>query len=486
MENNLALVVDDSSLARAVLKKMLVEHGLEVDTSTSAEEALVYLYTRQPDVIFMDHTMPGMDGLLAVKTIKNNPKTAMIPIMMYTSKEGEMYVSQARALGAVGVLPKQLANTELKNVLNELKLLPGQTNTYHHLNKPDNSDFDKPLLDNFSSTQSIKSNKQSSVKKELSSTNSLADVTEAANTASVYQANQTLKINLQELFQHQTATLHAEIETSTNQISEKVLSNIEEDLSLKLDELFEQRLPQEKSGFSFMNMALLVAIMSVPFIWLSYENVSLNKNLTAYSDENQTLKKDLALSNAQLSSNFGTIKRQASDSINNNLYKTIEWAINQNNSRSYNEPAFGDKALVMLSTLMPQLEDAKFKGVIKLVSHQGQFCLSETDVGTNQNLAKANALLEECIIPDEQTVENLSLADQQTIEFSNYLSSLTGEGGKEIQIKIENKGAKSPISAYPEADITQTAGTWNKIARQNNRLEVIIQPTDEDMVVELY
>jgi CheY-like chemotaxis protein len=46
---------------------------------------------------FMDHLMPGMDGFEAVSAIKNNPHTATIPIMMYTSQEGELYVGQARA-----------------------------------------------------------------------------------------------------------------------------------------------------------------------------------------------------------------------------------------------------------------------------------------------------------------------------------------------------------------------------------------------------
>jgi len=41
--------------------------------------------------------MPGMDGFEAVSAIKNNPHTATIPIMMYTSQEGELYVGQARA-----------------------------------------------------------------------------------------------------------------------------------------------------------------------------------------------------------------------------------------------------------------------------------------------------------------------------------------------------------------------------------------------------
>ena len=101
-----ALIVDDSASARFILSRLLSEHELNVDTAESAEDALDYLARQRPDVIFMDHLMPGMDGFQAVKAIKANPATATIPIMMYTSQEGELYVGQARALGAVGVLPK--------------------------------------------------------------------------------------------------------------------------------------------------------------------------------------------------------------------------------------------------------------------------------------------------------------------------------------------------------------------------------------------
>ena len=74
----------------------------------------------------MDHLMPGMDGLQAVQAIKNDPRTATIPIMMYTSQEGELYLGQARALGAVGVLPKQIKPTDVSKVLYQLHLIaPG-------------------------------------------------------------------------------------------------------------------------------------------------------------------------------------------------------------------------------------------------------------------------------------------------------------------------------------------------------------------------
>src|SRR6202142_866744 len=118
-----ALVVDDSKSARVILSRMLEKYDIEVDMAESAEQAIDYLNNNRPDAIFMDHLMPGMDGLQAVQAIKSNPQTAMIPIMMYTSQEGELYVGQARALGAMGVLPKQVRPVDVSKVLYELHLL---------------------------------------------------------------------------------------------------------------------------------------------------------------------------------------------------------------------------------------------------------------------------------------------------------------------------------------------------------------------------
>ncbi len=118
-----ALVVDDSRSARAFLTRLLDKYGLEVHPAESAEAAIQYLTTGQPDVIFMDHLMPGMDGFQAVQAIKANPMTASIPIVMYTSQEGELYLGQARALGAFGVLPKQIKPADIAAVLQQLNLI---------------------------------------------------------------------------------------------------------------------------------------------------------------------------------------------------------------------------------------------------------------------------------------------------------------------------------------------------------------------------
>ena len=119
-----ALIVDDSKSARLFLARVLEKYEIDVDSAESAEAAIDYLSSNRPDVIFMDHLMQGMDGLQAVRAIKNDPRTATIPIMMYTSQEGEVYLGQARALGALGVLPKQIKPADVSKVLYQLHLVP--------------------------------------------------------------------------------------------------------------------------------------------------------------------------------------------------------------------------------------------------------------------------------------------------------------------------------------------------------------------------
>ncbi|WP_370013095.1 response regulator [Thalassolituus sp.] len=115
-----ALIVDDSKSARLVLQRLLARIHVSVDTVESAEEALAFLEHRQPDIIFMDHMMPGMDGLEAKQMIRANPKTSRIPTIMYTSKDGEDYFRIALQKGANGVLCKPADQEAVMAVIRSL------------------------------------------------------------------------------------------------------------------------------------------------------------------------------------------------------------------------------------------------------------------------------------------------------------------------------------------------------------------------------
>jgi len=112
-----ALVVDDSKLARITLKKKLELRAVDVDMVESASEALSYLQSHQPDIIFMDHLMPDIDGFEATKRIKSNPATRHIPVIMCTGKEHEGYLQEATAIGATNILAKPPETEALDAIL---------------------------------------------------------------------------------------------------------------------------------------------------------------------------------------------------------------------------------------------------------------------------------------------------------------------------------------------------------------------------------
>ncbi|MBO6850451.1 MAG: response regulator [Marinobacter sp.] len=116
-----ALLVDDSKVARFALSKLLESRDMEVNMAGSAEEALDFLNSNQrPDVIFMDHLMPGMNGVEATKAIKGNPTTAGIPIIMCTSKKSSSFMEEARNFGVYNILTKPPQTEGLSLVLDQL------------------------------------------------------------------------------------------------------------------------------------------------------------------------------------------------------------------------------------------------------------------------------------------------------------------------------------------------------------------------------
>jgi len=90
------LVVDDSASARNVLKRLLERKGAQVDQSESGIQALDYLKTKKPDIIFMDHTMPGMSGIEFLEEVREWDMD--LPVIFVSGQDS----SKARAKGIAG------------------------------------------------------------------------------------------------------------------------------------------------------------------------------------------------------------------------------------------------------------------------------------------------------------------------------------------------------------------------------------------------
>ncbi len=123
MNAKTALVVDDSKSARFAMRKFLESFGYQVDTAECAEDAYIYLRKKLPEVVFLDHIMPGTDGFEAIRAIKLNPLTAGLPVVLCSSNEGDDFLRQARVCGAVDVLQKPPSPEQIRSVLGNLKRL---------------------------------------------------------------------------------------------------------------------------------------------------------------------------------------------------------------------------------------------------------------------------------------------------------------------------------------------------------------------------
>src|SRR5581483_8492632 len=116
-----AFVIDDSKSARFALRRYLENMHYVVETAESAEIAFTYLKDHHPDVIFLDHVMPGVDGFDVLNSIKSDPKTIDIPVVICSSNEGDAFTQEARFKGAADVLSKPPSPQALARVLGSLE-----------------------------------------------------------------------------------------------------------------------------------------------------------------------------------------------------------------------------------------------------------------------------------------------------------------------------------------------------------------------------
>lgn len=98
MKRNTILVIDDETNVRTSIEEMLEEHGYEVFTASSAEEAFELLKTSVPELTICDIQMPGMSGLDAFRILrKSHPK---MPVIIMTGFGTTQTAIEATKLGA--------------------------------------------------------------------------------------------------------------------------------------------------------------------------------------------------------------------------------------------------------------------------------------------------------------------------------------------------------------------------------------------------
>ena len=107
------LIVDNESLVRRILKQILSAYqDLEiVGEAADGQEAIAAVETLQPNVVVMDIAMPGLDGIAAVRAIKEkHPSTKVIGLSEYAQSYN---IDAMERAGALGVYLKSMALEDL-------------------------------------------------------------------------------------------------------------------------------------------------------------------------------------------------------------------------------------------------------------------------------------------------------------------------------------------------------------------------------------
>lgn len=449
-----ALVVDDSRSARVAMKVMLEEHGLVVEFAESGEEGLEFLKKNLVDVIFMDHTMPGMDGLEAVAQIKANPRTATIPVMMYTTKEGEVYVSQARALGAVGVLPKEVHPGVLFNMLLELGLVADR--------RHDGRDASTPTP---------------------------APLPAKADATTADAANEDPELDQQALGMSLQAVVTRILEDQHLSLRSDILFSHREFARQVADEIFikqqHQQPPPEPptardGGVRYSQravtlVALLLLVPAMVFGMLYLQT----------SDDLELAQAQLRDLDTEVSEQLSTAERVTTDLIKDmnseraaTLTKhlaTLQWALNQGGQVPYAERPFNDSRADSLERLLTHLQELRFEGTVRLTSHLGEYCLTASAIGELLP-APAEAGMGECTLLGHPLDDSTFASDRLTPEFADFLDSSPLANGSGIRVAVATNDRATSVRRYAYPVSAGTAGEWNQVAARNNRVEVELLP----------
>jgi CheY-like chemotaxis protein len=452
MAQKRALIVDDSRSARLFLARILEKHDIDVDSVESAEAAIGYLASRRPDVIFMDHMMPGMDGFQAVQAIKNDPRTATIPIMMYTSQEGEVYLGQARALGAVGVLPKQIKHADVSKVLYQLHLIADRRSEEQTTFKPVEA-----LMPHAGREAAGKeaSAGTSAPRQSRAPADPLPRQSHAHGAASVSIAG--AEPESPETLPALRRWLHASLEAQTERLTAEIRGLLPP-----------QHVARGRGWLAAAAIAACAAaLLATGFWWGDHTR------LQAASAELILLRQAVAARSAPVPASAVT-PRAAADRA------AAQGASPQAAPKPlvlqvpYGADALGGSRLDIIRQMLDRLVSDGVSGVVQIRTFAGRFCLKGDPVN-GYALASDKTPFAQCDVVGNPADDALPPAQRMPLALANLIAGIRGSTHGALDVETSVGDPAILRTPYPQVTDELTAGEWNRAGKANNRVEILVR-----------
>jgi CheY-like chemotaxis protein len=420
MAHKRALIVDDSRSARLFLARILEKHEIDVDSVDSAEAAIGYLAGHSPHVIFMDHQMPGMDGFQAVQAIKNDPRTATIPIMMYTSQEGEVYLGQARALGAVGVLPKQIKHADVSKVLYQLHLIADRRSEEQTTFKP------LEAIMPHAPREGVGKDVGGSGAWDHESTDSLPAL---------------------------RRWLHASLEAQTEHITAEIRALP----------------PREGSGgwpAAAATAVCAVVLVAAGFWWGDYSRSQADRTQLTLLRQSIASPPTAAVPAAQSVPAPGVPVAPSAAPTAAAPPLVLEVP--------YGADALGGSRLGVIRRLLDRLEAENVSGVVQIRTFAGRFCLKGDPVN-GYSLAPGKTPFAQCDVVGNPADDALPPAQRMPLALANLIGGIRDSTHGALDVETSAGDPATLRTAYPPVTDELTAGEWNQAGKANNRVEILVR-----------
>lgn len=119
------LIADDEHNIRHILDFSLHAEGFDVVSADNGEDAFTLAVNEMPDIIILDVMMPGRGGIETCKVLKEDERTADIPVVLLTAKSTREDRDNGKAAGADGYITKPFSP---QNVIDTVQSLLGVMN----------------------------------------------------------------------------------------------------------------------------------------------------------------------------------------------------------------------------------------------------------------------------------------------------------------------------------------------------------------------
>ncbi|HEY6823226.1 MAG TPA: hypothetical protein VI195_02205, partial [Steroidobacteraceae bacterium] len=352
-----------------------------------------------------------------------------IPIMMYTSQEGEVYLGQARALGALGVLPKQIKPADVSKVLYQLHLVPdrrtSEQSSFTALNVQSERAFgDAPAR------------------------RALTDTT------------------LREHFAELRRALVAGVDTQTDRITAEVRALLLESLPppspLPAAEAPPPRPATVPWAWIVACAALLVAFTSSALWW---RNVKLLERLEVEVAHLQAASASAASNALPPGHATPATSRPAAGGAATDESKPIVVPV------PYGAEPLTGVRLDLIRQQLYRLARQKVTGVADIKTFAGRFCLLGSAL-EGYSPAPDEALFARCDLVGNPSDEALTAGQRTPLALANLIGEIRSTTHGALEVQVSAGDPANVLVPYPPATADLVAGDWNRAAIANNRVEI--------------